>query len=70
MDNLKPSVDSITLPANLAVLLLNIVNITSRRGAFTPEEFKSVGEVYEFIKSNLKLEEVKPENQNIKTQSE
>lgn len=59
MDNQKPSVDSITLPANLGVLILNILNITSRRGAFTPEEFKPVGELYEFVKSNLKLEELK-----------
>lgn len=63
MDNLRPSVESITLPANLGVLLLNILNVTSRRAAFTPEEFKPVGEVYEFIKSNLKLEEVKSENE-------
>jgi len=59
MDNQKLSVDSITLPANLGVLILNIINITSRRGSFTPEEFKPVGELYEFVKSNLKLEELK-----------
>ena len=67
MDNLRPSVESITLPANLGVLLLNILNVTSRRGAFTPEEFKPVGEVYEFVKSNLKLEEVKTENEKVET---
>ena len=61
MDNLKPTVESINVPANIAVLVLNIINVTSRRGAFTPEEFKPVGELYEFVKSNLKLEEVKPE---------
>ena len=60
MDNQTPTVESINVPANLAVLMLNVLNVTSRRGAFTPEEFKPVGELYEFIKSNLKLEEVKP----------
>lgn len=60
MDNQAPTVESIIVPANLAVLMLNVLNVTSRRGAFTPEEFKPVGELYEFIKSNLKLEEVKP----------
>tara|TARA_R110002072_G_scaffold283078_1_gene446348 strand:- start:174 stop:356 length:183 start_codon:yes stop_codon:yes gene_type:complete len=57
MDKLKPTVESIELPANMGLLLLNILNVTSRRGAYIPEEFKSIGEVYEFIKTNLKLEE-------------
>ena len=65
MDNLKPTVESINVPANIAVLMLNVINVTSRRGAFTPEEFKPVGELYEFIKSNLKLEEVKSENTKV-----
>tara|TARA_R110002072_G_scaffold76776_4_gene179808 strand:+ start:37 stop:252 length:216 start_codon:yes stop_codon:yes gene_type:complete len=67
MDNLKPSVESINVPANLAVLMLNILNVTSRRGVFTPEEFKPVGELYEFVKSNLKLEDLK--NQDVKTEN-
>lgn len=64
MDNLKPSVESITLPANMGLLLLNILNITSRRGAYIPEEFKSVGELYDFVKTNLKLEEKQENNNN------
>tara|TARA_B110000114_G_C14927914_1_gene331251 strand:+ start:538 stop:792 length:255 start_codon:yes stop_codon:yes gene_type:complete len=51
--------NSITL--NDLVLLRNIVNVASKRGAFSAEEFVDVGTVYNkidsFLKMNLKKEE-------------
>ena len=48
--------NSITL--NDLVLLRNIVNVASKRGAFSAEEFSDIGAVYNkvdtFLKMNLK----------------
>lgn len=53
MDNLEV----VNVPKNLAVLMLNIIGVCSKRGAFSPEEFKVVGELYEYLKKELKIEE-------------
>jgi len=51
--------NSITL--NDLVLLRNIVNVASKRGAFSAEEFSDIGAVYNkidtFLKMNLKKTE-------------
>ena len=61
MENYKHTVESINLPSNYALLVLNIVNVCSKRGAFIPEEFKALGELHEYIKTNLKFEKVEDE---------
>ena len=66
---------SITL--NDLVLLRNIVNVASKRGAFSAEEFSDIGAVYNkidnFLKMNLKkmeeTDEEKPATDN-ETESE
>ena len=47
----------VNVPKNYATLMVNIIGVCSKRGAFSPEEFKSIGELYEFLKKQLKLEE-------------
>lgn len=53
----------VNVPKNYATLMVNIIGICSKRGAFAPEEFKPVGELYEFLKKELKLEEQQQQQQ-------
>ena len=64
---------SITL--NDLVMLRNIVNVASKRGAFSAEEFSDIGAVYNkidtFLKMNLKkMEETEEEKSSTETESE
>lgn len=63
--------NSITL--NDLVLLRNIVNVASKRGAFSAEEFSDIGAVYNkidtFLKMNLKKME-EPEEDKQSSESE
>ncbi len=54
MDNLS---ESVILPKNYSVLLLNIISVVSKRGGFNPEEFKAVGELFEYVKKELNIPE-------------
>ena len=54
MDNLS---ESVILPKNYSVLLLNIISVVSKRGAFNPDEFKAVGELFEYVKKELNIPE-------------
>jgi hypothetical protein len=64
--------NSITL--NDLVLLRNIVNVASKRGAFSAEEFSDIGAVYNkidtFLKMNLKKMEEPEEEENSSTETE
>jgi hypothetical protein len=64
---------SITL--NDLVMLRNIVNVASKRGAFSAEEFTDIGAVYNkidsFLKINLKkMEETEEEKPSTDTETE
>tara|TARA_B100001559_G_C16491998_1_gene618855 strand:- start:1178 stop:1438 length:261 start_codon:yes stop_codon:yes gene_type:complete len=64
---------SITL--NDLVMLRNIVNVASKRGAFSAEEFSDIGAVYNkidnFLKTNLKkMEETEEEKPSTDTETE
>ena len=54
---------------NDIVILKNLINISARRGAFSVEEFKEIGEVYEkvdnFCKYQAKLLEENEKKDNI-----
>ena len=67
MDQVATSQSSIQLPENYGMLVMNIINVVSRRGGITPDEFKVVGEVYEYLKKELKVEE-KLEQQKLEQQ--
>lgn len=41
------------------LLVLNIINTVSKRGAFQPEEFQIVGTLFEKLKSSIAEEEQK-----------
>ena len=53
--------NSITI--NDLVMLRNIVNVASRRGAFSAEEFSDIGAVYNKIDTFLKANLKKPEGE-------
>lgn len=59
--------NSITI--NDLVMLRNIVNVASRRGAFSTEEFTDIGAVYNkidtFLKANLKKPEGEEETSGV-----
>ena len=50
------------IPKNYAETMLTIIKASSQRGAFIPEEFKVVGEVYDFIQKKIKDSEPVVEN--------
>tara|TARA_B000000475_G_C15818972_1_gene374906 strand:+ start:300 stop:545 length:246 start_codon:yes stop_codon:yes gene_type:complete len=52
MDNSKEN--GITL--NDIIILKNLVNISARRGAFSVEEFKEIGEIYEKVDNFCKYQ--------------
>ena len=63
--------NSITI--NDLVMLRNIVNVASRRGAFSAEEFTDIGAVYNkidtFLKANLKKPEGEEETSGVEDTS-
>ena len=63
--------NSITI--NDLVMLRNIVNVASRRGAFSAEEFTDIGAVYNkidtFLKANLKKPEGEEETSSVEDTS-
>ena len=63
--------NSITI--NDLVMLRNIVNVASRRGAFSAEEFSDIGVVYNkidtFLKANLKKPEGEEETSGVEDTS-
>tara|TARA_B110000305_G_C18982256_1_gene422165 strand:+ start:328 stop:537 length:210 start_codon:yes stop_codon:yes gene_type:complete len=49
--------ETITVPTKHCVLMFNILNVVAKRGAINPDEFKVVGELVDFLKEELKVEE-------------
>lgn len=57
----------INLPEHYGLLMFNIINIVSKRGGFVPEEYKIVGELFEFLKKELKIEDrLKQQTEDLK----
>lgn len=48
---------TIEISQEYAMLMFNIINIISKRGGFLPDEYKIVGELFEFLKDKLNIEE-------------
>lgn len=56
--------NNISMSFQQAMLMFNIINVVSKRGAILPAEFKPVGDLYEFLHKELKIDEqVKLEQQ-------
>jgi len=61
----------ITIPKNFAMLMLNIIVVCSKRGSFNPEEFKPIGELFEYLKKEVKIEETQTQTEKqTETQTE
>lgn len=51
------NVEFVNVPKDYAILMVNIIAVCSKRGAFSPEEFRPIGTVFEFLKKELKIED-------------
>ena len=49
--------ETLNVPTKHCVLMFNILNVVAKRGAINPDEFKVVGELVDFLKQELKVEE-------------
>lgn len=52
-----------------AMLMFNIINILSKRGVFLPEEYKIVGELFEFLKNKLNIYERIKSQQKVESEN-
>ena len=57
MENTIMLPETLTVPTKHCVLMFNILNVVSKRGAINPDEFTVVGELVEFLKKELKVDE-------------
>ena len=46
-DNVVVDVETVTIPINDVKLVLSVIDVVSKRGGFSPMDFKAVGELYE-----------------------
>jgi len=49
--------DVVNVPLPYVALMFNVIGVVSSRGAFKPEEFKPVGELFEYLQKELKTRE-------------
>jgi len=49
--------ETLNVPTKHCVLMFNILNVVAKRGAINPDEFQVIGELVEFLKKELKVEE-------------
>ena len=57
MENTIMLPENITVATKYCVLMYNILNVVAKRGAINPDEFFVVGELVEFLKKELKVDE-------------
>jgi hypothetical protein len=49
--------DTIVVPARYCALMYNMVQVITKRGGINPDEFVIVGELYAFLKKELKVDQ-------------
>ena len=57
MENTIMLPETLNVPTKHCVLMFNILNVVAKRGAINPDEFQVIGELVEFLKKELKVEE-------------
>ena len=57
MENQITLPENLTIPTKHCVLMYNILNVVTKRGAINTDEFQVVGELADFLKKELKVEE-------------
>ena len=57
MENSITLPETLIVPSKHCVLMYNIINVVSKRGAINPDEFTVIGELVEFLRKELKVEE-------------
>ena len=58
MDNTIILPENISVPSKYCILMFNIINVVTKRGAINSDEFVVVGELVEFLKKELKVQEI------------
>lgn len=46
--------DTVTIPLNDVKLVISVIDVVSKRGGFSPLDFKAVGELYEKLSVHVK----------------
>lgn len=46
--------ETVTLPLNDVKLVLSVIDVVSKRGGFSPMDFKAVGELFEKLSVHVK----------------
>ena len=54
---LNENKETINVPTKYCILMSNIIDVVAKRGAINSNEFKIVGELTEFLKKELAVEE-------------
>jgi hypothetical protein len=57
IQSLPPLPTQVTLNLQQGLLLHSIIDVISRRGGFLGDELRPVGELFEYVKNELKVEE-------------
>ena len=57
MENTVMVPETLNVPTKYCVLMFNILHVVTKRGAINPDEFQILGELFEFLKKELKIEE-------------
>tara|TARA_A100001015_G_scaffold165984_1_gene184501 strand:+ start:147 stop:413 length:267 start_codon:yes stop_codon:yes gene_type:complete len=57
IQSLPPLPNQVTLNLQQGLLLHSIIDVISRRGGFLGDELRPVGELFEYVKNELKVEE-------------
>ena len=50
--------ESVNVPFAYGLLALRIINTVAKRGGFNADEFRVIGELHDFLKKELKVEEL------------
>ena len=67
MNEEKQDNKNYTISLNDIIILKNLVGISARRGAFSVEEFKEIGEIYEKVDGFCKQQTVLLEKGNVES---
>jgi hypothetical protein len=54
-NNILP--DTLVVPVKYCALMYNIIHVITKRGGINPDEFVVVGELVEFLKTQLKIDQ-------------
>ena len=60
----------VIVPLKYVMLMNKIIHVVSKRGGFIPDEYKAVGELFDYLNNEIKLIEEKLNTDNIEPANE